>query len=244
MTERPLLVPTSLGPAGVIVGEPPNEPVGAAIVLQGVGSPRAGFARLWAVTARALVDRGLVVLRVDYPGLGDSSGAGGGLGAHGPFLREVVTWFREEGGASRIGAVASCYGARLALGLAAEGVLDAGLLLVTPWMGLGRRRQGMRDVSRRVRRRLGLPSPVDPGAMADLRTASSAVPVRVLVGEEDSVERATLRAVSRRLAVPLPMDVEPGVRLHPSPTPSARAAITAWVVDHSDHLLIAEPVRA
>jgi uncharacterized protein len=244
VTERALLVPTSLGPAGVIVGEPSGESRGAALVLQGFASPRSGFGRIWATTARALVDQGLTALRVDYPGLGDSSRADGGLGTHQPFLREVVAWFREETGAGRIGAVGSCYGARLALALAAEGTLDAGLLLVTPWLGAQRHRGGVRNLSRRLRRRLRLPAPLDPEVVANLRAASSAVPLRMLVGEADTQERATLRAAVRRLSVPVAVDVESGAQLHPMPRSAAQEAVTAWVVQRADALLAAETVTA
>jgi dienelactone hydrolase len=242
VTERPELVPTSLGPAGVIVGEPIGAPRGAALVLQGLGSPRSGFGRIWATTARGLADQGLLVLRVDYPGLGDSCRAAGGEETHRQFLREVVAWFRKQTGAARVGGVGTCYGARLALALAADGVLDGGLLLVTPWVGARRRRSGMRDLDRRARRRLGLAMPLDPDALADLRVASSRVPVRILVGERDTQERATLRAGSRRLGAPVAVDVEPGVRLHPWPTAAAHEAMAAWVVKKADHLRAAETV--
>ncbi|MFL5799240.1 MAG: alpha/beta hydrolase [Actinomycetota bacterium] len=243
MTERPTLVPTSIGPAGVILGEPDGEARGAAVVLQGLASPRSGTGRILATTARALVDEGFLVLRVDYPGMGDSSRAEGGSETHRPFLREVVAWFRQETGAGPVGAVGSCYGARLALALAAEGVVDAGLLLVTPWVSARHARARLSNARRRVRRRLGLPAPLDPDAVADLRAASSTLPVRVLVGEADTQERATLRAAARRLPNPVQVDVEPGLRLHPLRTTLARQAVTAWVVRRADHLVVAETVE-
>jgi len=240
MTERPVLVPTSLGFAGVIVGSPIGEPRGAALVLQGLESPRAGFGGIWATAARGLAERGVTVLRVDYPGLGDSSRAVGGPETHRRFLREVVAWFREETGATRVGGAGTCYGARLALALAAEGVLDAGLLLVTPWIGVRRGRSGVRDLTRRARRRLGLPMPLDAGALADLRSVSGRRTVRILVGQEDAQERATLRAAARRLAVPVPVDVEPGVRLHRWSTAAAQEAMSGWVVKGADDLVMVE----
>jgi len=243
VTDRPALVPTSLGPAGVIVSEPIGAPRGATLVLQGVGSPRSGFGRIWARTSRGLADNGLIVLRVDYPGLGDSCRAAGGPETHRQFLREVVAWLRDETGVARVGGVGTCYGARLALALAADGVLDAGLLLVTPWVGRRGQRSGVHNLARRARRRLGLATPLDPDALADLRAASGRVPVRILVGEEDSQERATIRAASRRLGVPVALDVEPGVRLHPWPTAAAHDAMAAWVVKGADHLLAAETVE-
>jgi dienelactone hydrolase len=179
----------------------------------------------------------VVALRVDYPGHGDSSRADGDRTAQVPFLRDVVAWFRGEIGGVPLGAVGSCHGARLALALSAEGVLDGGLLLVNPWIGASPRRTGVRNLSRRLRRRFGLSAPLDREAVTNLRTASGAMPIRVLVGERDTQVRATLRSASRRLATPLAVDVEPGLRLHTFPTPAAQDAVSIWVRKWADRLV-------
>jgi dienelactone hydrolase len=227
----------------VIVSEPVGEPRGAALLLQGLGAARSGPGQVWARTARDLADEGVVAVRVDYPGHGDSSGADADRAAQVPFLLDVVTWFRGQTGTVPLGAVGSCHGARLALALSAEGVLSGGLLLVNPWIGASPRRSGVRNLSRRFRRRFGLPAPLDRSAVANLRAASGAMPIRVLVGEHDTQVRATLRGASRRLEAPLTVDVEPGLRLHTFPTPAAQDAVATWVRKWADRLVAEEAGR-
>ncbi|HXJ66722.1 MAG TPA: hypothetical protein VNN79_23435 [Actinomycetota bacterium] len=232
--ERAMLVPTTLGLAGVVVSAPSGPPAFGMLVAQGLDAHRSGVNGVWAKTARALAANGVAAMRVDFPGMGDSAGVVGGRDAYRAVLAEVVTWFRASEQLHRVGAIGACFGARQVLGLAAEGELDGPIALVTPALGRPSPAGAGARMGHRVRRALGRPEPVDRAAAADLGRTARRERVLVLLGELDRQMVAAVASARARLGTPDRVDVEmvPGERLHAFPTVTGQAAaiarLAAW----------------
>jgi pimeloyl-ACP methyl ester carboxylesterase len=223
VTDHPVLVSTGMGVLGGMVSEPPGETAAAAVLLQGGGGFRFGPNRVWARAARAMAERGIVVLRVDYPGSGDSD-----LGPPSERLaavRDAVAWFRDRVGADELLLVGSCYGARLAIHLAAEEPGVGGFLLLNPFLGPARPASGrgrrFLALPARVRARLrqrsahGATRRLDPALRAALGTALRRTGGHTVVGDRDPSATALLAA--RRslgdLGARLSVEVIPGISI-------------------------------
>ncbi|HEY7399985.1 MAG TPA: hypothetical protein VH989_03700 [Actinomycetota bacterium] len=74
MSEYPIFVPAADGEHLAAVLNVPESPRGLALLLQGLGPPRSHRYQLWTRAARALADRGIASVRLDYPEIGDSTG--------------------------------------------------------------------------------------------------------------------------------------------------------------------------
>lgn len=143
MTDHAAILPTSVGPVGVIVSEPSGPPRGALALLQGGGAPcRAGVNATWARLARRLADQGIAVLRFDFIAEGDSTMVGEDIprevgwrqNANLTILRELAPWFRERTGVDDLLLAGSCHGGRIALELAAEDSQVKGSFLIVPYL--------------------------------------------------------------------------------------------------------------
>ena len=138
MNEHALLVSSASGPLSVIVTEPASSPRAAAVLLHGGGSGRSGNNRVFVRLARALAELGIVVVRADYPGQGDSAGfgdAGTRRGdAQGDYaaIRDLFAWFRERSGDLDLILIGSCYGARVGSRFAAQDPRLAAVALMAP----------------------------------------------------------------------------------------------------------------
>jgi pimeloyl-ACP methyl ester carboxylesterase len=76
MTEHPIFVPYGDDVIAGIVTVPEGTPRGVVLMLQGQGaSSRAHKYRLWVRIAHRLATRGIGTLRIDLPGMGESTGA-------------------------------------------------------------------------------------------------------------------------------------------------------------------------
>jgi pimeloyl-ACP methyl ester carboxylesterase len=217
IADRPFLLDTDLGTLGVILSEPEGPPRSSTLLLQG-GGTRSGVNRLWTRTARALAARGIVGLRLDYPGHGDSLSARTDLKARIEAAAHALSWLRQRTGMIPFSLMGNCGGAHVAIRLAARYPPRA-LALVNPYLrrpppaGASARR--LRGWSIRVRRRVaptrrGRASP-DPALLRELREVLSATPTLVLVGERDAW--APNAELVRRLGTHVNVQIAPGVEL-------------------------------
>jgi alpha/beta superfamily hydrolase len=74
MKEYPFFVPYDHEHLAATLTVPDQDPQAVVLLLAGTGAPRSHRFQLWTRTARALADRGLASVRVDYRGIGDSAG--------------------------------------------------------------------------------------------------------------------------------------------------------------------------
>jgi alpha/beta superfamily hydrolase len=107
-----------------ILTHPIDEPAGVAAVLLsgGAWTPSPGRNRIWVRLARELATRKLHSVRLDYHGVGESTGAIRTYVLDEPFVDDVrgaCTW-AESYGVSEFLLLGSCFGARAALGAAVE----------------------------------------------------------------------------------------------------------------------------
>lgn len=122
MIEAPVFIPYGEERLAGILAVPSGRPRGLALLLQGLGAPRSHKYGLWTRTARALAERGIASLRIDYQALGDSTGSFL-ADLTKPPVDEAVTAARhvmEILGVDALAAVGNCMGGRTALGVAAR----------------------------------------------------------------------------------------------------------------------------
>ena len=202
MKHNGIFIPTPQGPIGGVVTVPETDPAACAILLHGGRGARGGphFVRL----SDTLAELGFVVLRMDYPGEGDSSLVAGGSETD---AREAVIqageWFQRRNADLDLLVYGRCYGARSAIALAAKAPTIIGLGLTRPFLREVSSNGGvaMPEEIRTMRRarRLGLERPpviieasVDPALRADFDVVVGKAPVWALVGEDDDIENADL----------------------------------------------------
>jgi pimeloyl-ACP methyl ester carboxylesterase len=133
--ERPVYIPFADAHLFGVVTEPDVPNGRAAVVLPGGGGQLALNRNRWNVRlCRELARRGFRALRIDFHGMGESSGFVQRLGLHDLFDQDVlaaVHWLEEQGNNRPI-LVGSCFGARSAL-LAGSAIEDVdGLVLISP----------------------------------------------------------------------------------------------------------------
>jgi dienelactone hydrolase len=219
MTDHPVLVPTGAGVLGGMVSEPEGPARAAAVLLQGGAGFRFGPNRVWARAARAMAKQGVVVLRVDYLGAGDSDP--GPASDRRAAVRDAVGWFRDRAGPAEVLLVGSCYGARLAIHLASEEPAVRGFLLLNPFLGPARPASGagrLLALGARARARLrhrrgfGTTRRLDPALRAALGTSLRRTGGHAIVGERDPAAAAlvTVRRSLGDLGARLSVEVIPG----------------------------------
>ncbi|HEV8421390.1 MAG TPA: hypothetical protein VGR13_08560 [Actinomycetota bacterium] len=133
MKVHPVFVPVEGDHVAATISLPDGQARGLAVLLQGFGATRSHRNRLWTRTSAALAARGIASVRLDYPGLGDSTGDR----VHSmqqPPVRAVAAAIRVALAAASVDTycvVGNCLGARTAL-LTAERVprcVGVGLIL-------------------------------------------------------------------------------------------------------------------
>jgi dienelactone hydrolase len=224
VTDHPVLVPTGAGVLGGMVSEPAGEARAAAVLLEGSAGIRFGPNQVWTRAARAMAGHGVVVLRVDYLGAGDSDP--GPRAERQAAVRDAVAWFRDRAGPAELLLVGSCYGARLAIHLAAEEPAVGGFLLLNPFLGPARpaSRRGAgrvlalpaRALARlRSRPEHGATRRLDPALLGVLGTALRRAGGHAVAGDRDPAAAALLTA--RRslggVGTHLGLEIIPGISL-------------------------------
>lgn len=150
--EIPVFFPAGREQVFGVVTEPTASPRGTAvlIVMGGGFHTSAHLNRMAVSQARRLAAEGYHAMRIDYHGLGESSGSLRGYRLDEPFAEDMlgaVEWFRGRG-IERFVLIGSCIGGRTALETASriEGV-EAVVMITTPLIDL---RQGEGTPARRM----------------------------------------------------------------------------------------------
>jgi len=116
--ERAVRLPGPWGDLFGIFSCPPQGAQKAVIVLPGGGVPSTNHGQTWVRAARALVERGVAVLRLDYHGVGESPGDIGVIRICEPFVEDVLAAvdFVQAQGIGRLILVGTCFGGHSTLG--------------------------------------------------------------------------------------------------------------------------------
>jgi alpha/beta superfamily hydrolase len=132
--EHPVFVPYREEHLAAVLCEPEGPPKAMVLLVTGIGAPRSHRFQVWAKVARRLAQEGYASVRMDYGGLGDSTGSLQEL----PLIdapwqeAEAVARFAMRAvGTSRMAVAGNCLGATVALRIAAEMpecVASAGIL--------------------------------------------------------------------------------------------------------------------
>ena len=134
MIEYPIFVESGGDHLATVVTVPEAPPRTLAVLLPGGGSPRSHKFRLWTRTARRLADLDVASVRVDYPGLGQSTGAFTSDMRHLPTtqIRSIVDTVSGALDISTFTVVGNCLGARTGLAMAAKAEACIGVACVLP----------------------------------------------------------------------------------------------------------------
>jgi len=153
--EYPVFFPSGEEHLCAVVCVPAGEPDELGVVLLSGGNiTRTHRNSMWVRAARHMADRGVASIRFDYHGIGDSTvGADTQLDLDAPFDDDVIAaarFLRRATGVRRLALVATCFGARTAMVVAAKDP-DVAAMTLFPAPMLSGGRVGTR---RRIRRRL------------------------------------------------------------------------------------------
>ena len=243
MTDRAVLIPTSEGPVGGVVSEPPGEARAKLLLLQGYGRPaRSGTNSFWTQMSRALAKLGVVVLRVDYSREGESfstDDGGRGLAWKKDFdlrlLQQVAPWFSERAGDVPLLLAGACAGTRFSIELAAreQGALGGVFLVALDLRTVvdeGTDGPGLGD-----------PDAIDPQVVERLRAILDSAPCWVLVGEHDIADIPELIRLLGPTRHRLEHEVVPDAVLHFLDQPEIQEQARSRLIDRVERAL-ADPV--
>lgn len=139
MREYPVFIPFREEHLAGVVTVPSRPARGFVLFLQGAGgAPRTHKYRLWTRTGRALAELGLASIRMDYVGIGDSTGKYR-FAMEAPPVDEAMAAARlglERLGVDDFAVVGNCIGARTALALSAGMETCVSVACIVP-MALG-----------------------------------------------------------------------------------------------------------
>jgi hypothetical protein len=140
----PVFVPSDRGPLATVLSAPDGPPRGVVLELPGGGTAARIGSALAASMAPRLAEQGLVSIRFDYAGLGDSPG-------YTPYVslndldsgidqaRRVIDVAASTFGVDRFGIVGTCYGSRIALSLLGDDRCVGVVCLASPMAHYGGR---------------------------------------------------------------------------------------------------------
>jgi len=133
--EFPVFVPYGDEHVAAVVAVPERTPRGLVVLATGLGAPRSHRYQVWAVAAQRLAESGIASVRFDYPGLHDSTGSAEEIRTSRPPTEQtmaVAEFARRATGAREIVAVGNCWGAHLAVALAARMDGCVGAICILP----------------------------------------------------------------------------------------------------------------
>lgn len=135
MREFPVFVPWKDVHVAAVVAAPDGPPRGLALLSTGMGASRSHRYQVWAVAAERLAARGIASVRFEYAWVHDSTGSVDRVRAFVAPVEQattVVRFAQAATGADKVIAVGNCYGANLALALAATMEDCVGALCILP----------------------------------------------------------------------------------------------------------------
>jgi dienelactone hydrolase len=243
LREYPAFVPHGDEHIASVVTVPDEGINGLVLLLTGTGAGRSHRFQLWTRTADRLAGCGLATVRMEYLGIGDSTGRvrGWERSAHGPQLEQAASVARAAMrgvGVNRFAVAGNCFGALVALDLMAADPACTGALCLMPLIqegavhGIQRRartsRLGSGLRARPLARRLLLrPARRLAGRMdRTLAVAASGAlsrgPVRFVYGREDEAFARGVQATLDRSLARLPDEVRSGFDLLVTDVPLAQ----------------------
>ena len=133
MKVHPVFVPVEGEHVAATISLPETSARGLAVLLQGFGVTRSHRNRLWTRMSMALAERGIASVRLDYPGMGESTGPRS-AGMDSPPVQAVAAVTRlalDVAGVESYSVVGNCLGAQSALLIAERipGCRGVGLIL-------------------------------------------------------------------------------------------------------------------
>ena len=151
MTTYPLFVPAGDDHVATVLTVPSSEPDGLVVVLAGTGRHNVVGGTMAGLLSARLAQAGLASVRLDYAGVGDSSGevetwSPSDLEAALTQAQATVRTAREVLGIDRYAAVGTCYGSRVALSLVGDPACAGAVCLAPPILDPG----AMRRAGRRL----------------------------------------------------------------------------------------------
>lgn len=236
MTDRSVFIPSATGPVGAVVSHPDAPPSAAAVIVEGIGGRRSGINRMWTRTAWRLASAGFVVLRMDYPGRGESGPVAPSPGSD-AVIAASTGWFLRKVPDLDVHVVADCYAARIVPALV-EGVTFGSVALVTPFLRrLPPEPRSRSRVMRRLSRLLRGPVPphLDRQLFDSLATVARRGRTAAIVGELDTL-LPDVRALEEHIhpidpgGRGLDVRVVPGMTLHQYSTIAAQDQTIEHVV--------------
>jgi alpha/beta superfamily hydrolase len=122
VNEYALFVPHETDHLATVLTLPDEEPSALVLLVTGTGAPRSHRFQLWTRLARCLAERGFASVRMEYRGIGDSSGRLDRPSMGDRRLEQalaVAQFGMRATGTSRFGVAGNCSGGIVALGVAA-----------------------------------------------------------------------------------------------------------------------------
>lgn len=135
MREFPVFIPWERTRLAAVVATPDDEPRGLVVLSTGLGAPRSHRFQMWALAAERLASRGIASVRWEYQGFHDSTGSIEQVRMVPTPLDQAlaVTRFAKDAtGVQAVGAAGNCYGAQIALAMAAEMPECVGAMCILP----------------------------------------------------------------------------------------------------------------
>ena len=121
VAEHPLFVPVQADHIAAVLAVPEAQARGLVLLLPAFGVGRSHKTRIWTLVARALAERDIASIRVDYRGHGDSTGSVEVVEFATPAIDEAVAaadMGKRLVGVETVGVVGNCYGTRTAVSFA------------------------------------------------------------------------------------------------------------------------------
>lgn len=137
MREFPLFIPFGGEHLAAVATLPDEDPAGLVLLATGTGAPRSHRFQLWTTAARRLAERGLATIRMDYLGIGDSTGRipERNMGELGQRMDEAVAvsqFAMRALGTERLAVLGNCSGGLVVLGAAVRLPTCIGTVCILP----------------------------------------------------------------------------------------------------------------
>jgi pimeloyl-ACP methyl ester carboxylesterase len=133
--EFPVFVPWREEHLAAVIAVPEGTPRGLVVLSTGLGAPRSHRYQVWAKASDELARSGVASIRWEYRGMHDSSGSLIQIStAEVPMEqnRTVAEFAQRALGVSKVVGVGNCYGAQVALGMAADQEDCLGAICILP----------------------------------------------------------------------------------------------------------------